>query len=416
MRSTQLPTAPRSGARAGPAPVSRVHTVRVRAAVAVQQQPLQVKEDAQPLFTPIKLGDLELQHRVIMAPLTRCRAPNNVPAPIMATYYGQRASEGGLIISEATAICPEAHGYPQVPGIYTAEQVEGWKPVVQAVKAKGGLFLCQLWHVGRASHPDYQPGNALPVSSSAVPIGEGFEVYTPKGGPFKYPTPRALDASEIPAIVQAYADAARNAIAAGFDGVEVHGANGYLLDQFWKDSTNSRTDGYGGSDENKARLLLEVMEAVAAAIGPARVGLRLSPYNSFLDACDSVERAVEKNVWLMKALEARVPGLAYMHMVEPRLAGGNAEVEGPIDHSLEPFRQASSLPFLAAGGFKRDDGIAAVKDGKADAVVYGRYFISNPDLPKRLAVGAELAPYDRDSFYSFGEQGYTDYPCMQESS
>ncbi|KAF6263436.1 putative 12-oxophytodienoic acid reductase [Scenedesmus sp. NREL 46B-D3] len=406
MRSTQLPTATRCGARTGPAPVSRNRTASVCAAVAVQQQQqLQVKDDAQPLFNPLKLGDLELQHRVIMAPLTRCRAPDNVPAPVMATYYGQRASAGGLIISEATAICPEAHGYPQVPGIYTQQQVEAWRPVVQA-----------LWHVGRASHPDYQPGNALPVSSSALPIGDGFEVYTPKGGPFKYPTPRALDASEIPAIVKAYADAARNAIAAGFDGVEVHGANGYLLDQFWKDSTNQRSDEYGGSDENKARLLLEVMEAVAAAVGAQRVGLRLSPYNTFLDACDDVQRAVQKNVWLVQELDRRVPGLAYLHMVEPRLAGGNAEVEGPIDHSLEPFRKATKLPFLAAGGFKRNDGIAAVKDGKADAVVYGRYFISNPDLPRRLAEGAELTPYDRDTFYSFGEQGYVDYPCMEESS
>eukprot|EP00882_Tetradesmus_deserticola_P013553 GHRQ01014389.1.p1 GENE.GHRQ01014389.1~~GHRQ01014389.1.p1 ORF type:complete len:187 (+),score=43.90 GHRQ01014389.1:193-753(+) len=186
MRFTQLPSAMRSGARTGPAPVSRVPAVSVRAAVAVQQQrPLQVKEDAQPLFTPLKLGDLELQHRIVMAPLTRCRAPNNVPVPVMATYYGQRATPGGLIITEATAICQEGHGYPQVPGIHTQEQVEAWKPVVQAVKDKGGVFLCQLWHVGRASHQDYQPSNALPVSASAVPIGDGFEVYTPKGGPFK---------------------------------------------------------------------------------------------------------------------------------------------------------------------------------------------------------------------------------------
>eukprot|EP00878_Enallax_costatus_P021679 GHUV01022969.1.p1 GENE.GHUV01022969.1~~GHUV01022969.1.p1 ORF type:complete len:352 (+),score=70.28 GHUV01022969.1:604-1659(+) len=351
-----------------------------------------------------------------MAPLTRCRAPNNVPVPDMAVYYGQRASKGGLIISEATAICDQARGYPQVPGIYTSEQVEAWKSVVQAVHDKGGLLVCQLWHVGRASHPDYQPGNAAPVSASPIAIGESFEVYTSKGGPFKYPVPRALETNEIADIVRQYADAAKNAIDAGFDGVEIHGANGYLLDQFWKDSSNRRTDEYGGSDENKARLLLEVMEAVAAAVGPERVGLRLSPYNTFLDACDTVERAVEKNTWLMKALDHRVPGLAYMHMVEPRLAGGNAEVEGPISHSLEPFRQATSLPFLAAGGFKREDGIKAVGSGHADAVVYGRWFISNPDLPKRLALGAPLTPYNRDTFYSFGTEGYTDYPLMEDQN
>eukprot|EP00775_Hariotina_reticulata_P009807 gene9807-9965_t len=373
-----------------------------------------VKEDAKPLFSPVKLGGLQLSHRVVMAPLTRCRAPNNVPVPDMATYYGQRATPGGLIISEATVICPEGRGYPQIPGIHSQEQVEAWKPVVQAVHDKGGLFLCQLWHVGRASHSDFQPDGGAPVAPSAIAVGEGFDVYTDKGGPFEYPVPRALEIQEIPAIVKAYAEAARNAIAAGFDGVEVHGANGYLLDQFWKDSSNTRTDQYGGSDENKARLLLEVMEAVAAAVGADRVGLRLSPYNTFLNACDSVERAVEKNVWLMKELDRRVPGLAYIHMVEPRLAGGNTEVEGHIDHSLAPFREATSRPFLAAGGFKRDAAIAALEGSKADAIVFGRYFISNPDLPRRLAIDAPLAKYDRNTFYSFGREGYLDYPSLEE--
>lgn len=387
--------------------------MRVRAAASAAVV-TDVKADAKPLFTPLKLGSLQLEHRVIMAPLTRCRAPNGVPVPDMAVYYGQRATKGGLIITEATTISVEAHGYPQTPGIYTQEQVEAWKPVVKAVHDKGGVFVCQLWHVGRASHPDYQPDSAPPVGPSAIAVGEGFQVYTTKGGPFNYPVPRALETSEIKSIVQQYAEAAKNAMAAGFDGVEIHGANGYLLDQFWKDSTNQRTDEYGGSDENKARLLLEVVEAVAAVVGPERLGLRLSPYNTYLDACDSVERAVEKNTWLMKALDERVPGLAYMHMVEPRLAGGNIEVEGPVAHSLEPFRQATSLPFLAAGGFKRDDGIKAVSSGHADAVVYGRWFISNPDLPKRLALAAELTPYNRDTFYSFGLEGYTDYPYLED--
>eukprot|EP00879_Flechtneria_rotunda_P030841 GHRR01033533.1.p1 GENE.GHRR01033533.1~~GHRR01033533.1.p1 ORF type:complete len:354 (+),score=113.72 GHRR01033533.1:2089-3150(+) len=350
-----------------------------------------------------------------MCLVAHCRAPNNIPSPQMAVYYGQRATPGGLIISEATAITPEGQGYPQVPGIHTAEQVEAWKPVTQAVKDKGGIFLCQLWHVGRASHEDYQPGGAPPVSASAIPVSEAFEVYTPKGGPFKYPTPRALETSEIPAIVRLYAEAAKNAIAAGFDGIEIHGANGYLLDQFWKDSTNKRTDKYGGSDENKARLILEVAEATANAIDADHVGIRLSPYNTFLDASDTVERAIEKNVLLMKELDKRVPGLAYIHMVEPRLAGGNAEVQGPIDHSLDPFRKATSRPLLAAGGFKRAQAVEAIEKGHADAIVFGRYFISNPDLPKRLALDAPLTKYNRDTFYSFGTEGYIDYSFLKDN-
>lgn len=400
--------------------------VRVAAAApsatqsAAERLGYEVKEDAAPLFSPLKLGPYQLQHRVVMAPLTRCRAPGNVPSQVMATYYGQRASRGGLIISEATAICPEAHGYPQVPGIYTDEQVEAWKPVVQAVKDKGGFFLMQLWHVGRASHPEYQPGGAAPVSASALAIGQPWEVYGPTGsGPHPYPVPRALREEELPGIVAAYAQGARNALAAGFDGVEIHAANGYLLDQFWKDSTNQRTDKYGGSDENKARLLFEVLEAVAGVVGAERVGLRLSAFNHFLDATDSIERAVAKNVWLMKELDRRMPGLTYVHHVEPRTAAGADDVDPATltaQHSLEPFRQATSLPFLAAGGFKRASGIGAVAGGHADAVVFGRLFISNPDLPKRLALDAPLTPYDRSTFYSWGPEGYLDYAALDEAA
>ncbi|KAF6260373.1 FMN-linked oxidoreductase [Scenedesmus sp. NREL 46B-D3] len=384
-------------------------------AVALQQY--KVLEDAQPLFQPLQIGNLQLQHRIVMAPLTRNRAPGTVPADAMAVYYSQRATQGGLLISEATCISQQGQGYPNVPGIHDAQQVEAWRPVVQAVHDKGGLFFCQLWHVGRASHQDFQTDGGPPVGPSPVRVSDAFEVYTPKGGPFKYPMPRALQVQEIQDIVQHYAAAARNAIAAGFDGIEVHGANGYLLDQFWKDSSNLRDDEYGGSDENKGRLMLEVMEAVAGAIGPERCGVRLSPYNSFLDAQDSVQRAIEKNVWLMQQLDKRVPGLAYIHMVEPRLAAGNAEVKGHIEHDLSPFRKATSRPFLAAGGFKRDTAIAAVAAGEADAVVFGRYFISNPDLVRRLATDAPLNKYDRDTFYASqpGQmEGYIDYPFLEE--
>lgn len=352
-----------------------------------------------------------------MAPLTRNRAPGNIPSKAMGLYYAQRATAGGLIITEATCISQQGQGYPNVPGIHDQDQVAAWRPIVKGVHEREALFFCQLWHVGRASHQDFQPGGGPPVGPSATRVSDAFEIYTPKGGPFKYPTPRALEVAEIKAIVKQYADAARNAVDAGFDGIEVHGANGYLLDQFWKDSTNLRTDEYGGSVENQGRLMIEVMEAVAAAVGAGRCGLRLSPYNQFLDATDTLERAVEKNVWLMQELDSRVPGLAYIHMVEPRLAAGNAELEGEIDHTLNPFRKATSRPFLAAGGFKRDTAIAAVKSGEADAVVFGRYFIANPDLVKRIAEDAPWNKYDRSTFYAqdpHSLEGYVDYPFLDE--
>jgi len=238
--------------------------------------------------------------------------------------------------------------------------------------------------------------------------------FTDKGGPFPFPTPRALELHEIPGVVQQFADAANNAVAAGFDGVEVHAANGYIIDQFWKDNTNLRIDEYGGSTPNKARFMLEVLEAVAAVVGEDRVGVRLCPYNIWMDATDAVDAAVEKNVWLMQELSRRLPGLAYVHMVEPRVAGGNVELEGRLDHSLEPFRAACSSPFLVAGGHSRASAIEAVSSGQADGVVFGRYFVSNPDLPTRLALDAPLNPYNRATFYTPGPEGYTDYPFLEE--
>lgn len=381
-----------------------------------------VNDDVKALFTPVKFGRMQLQHRIVMAPLTRCRAPKSIPTQVMATYYGQRATPGGLIVSEATIISEQARGTPNTPGIYSAEQVEAWKPVVQAVHNKGGLFVCQLWHQGRASHPDFQPDGAVPMGPSAIPVSDMWPVTNSHWGDTddvqrSWPTPRTLETSEIPGIMQQYVDAAKNAIAAGFDGVEVHAANGYLLDQFLKDSSNHRTDEYGGSNENKARLILEVVAAVAAAVGADRTGIRLNPYNSYLDAKDSLKQAVDKNVWLLQELEHRVPDLAYVSLVEPLVA--NATIWNSLKNfwrlgaSLAPFREATSLPFLAAGGHSRASGIKYISSGAADAVAFGRHFIANPDLVKRFAQNAALNKYNRMTFYSSGPEGYTDYPFLE---
>jgi len=379
-------------------------------AVTTLPAAVEIPQDVQPLFEPLKVGNMELQHRIVYAPLTRCRAIGTVPIPEMATYYGQRANPGGLIISEATCITPAAHGYPHTPGIYTQEQLEAWKPVVKAVKDKGGLFYCQLWHCGRASHQDYQADGGAPVSASDIPIGDPWTVYTLKGGPFPYPAPRPLEVSEIRDIVQQYVQAAKNSIELGFDGVEIHGANGYLLDQFLKDGSNKRTDEYGGSIPNRARFHLEVVKAVCDAIGSEKVGLRLSPFNTFLDCIDSTP--YDTNDYLLKELNKLK--LAYVHLVEPRAAAGNEDVEGLITDSLAPFKKVSEVPFIAAGGYKRDDGAEAVRSGHADMVCYGRIYLANPDLPKRFILNAPLNMYDRNTFYSQGIEGYLDYPFLED--
>lgn len=363
------------------------------------------------LFTPIKVGDATLKHRVVLPPLTRCRAIGAVPRKDMATYYEQRTTDGGLLIAEATCICPEAQGYPNVPGIWTEEQVAGWKPVVEAVHRKGGVFYCQLWHVGRASHPDFQPGNVAPVAPSAIRICDEWEAYTPQSGMVKYPTPRALEVSELPAIIDAYVASAKNAIAAGFDGVEIHAANGYLLSQFMATGTNTRTDQYGGSVENRVRLTLQVIDAVVETVGASRVAVRLSPYNAFLDCVDG--DPLETYTYVLGKLKGR--GLAYISMVEPRVKYGNREVEGELTESLRPFRDAYDGVVLVAGGHDGESGGRAVLEGDADLVGYGRIFISNPDLPLRLKLGAPLTPYDRDAFYSgTSPEGYTEYPSLTE--
>jgi 12-oxophytodienoic acid reductase len=375
---------------------------------AAEGETLDVPAEVAPLFRPLKIGRFTLSNRVVMAPLTRCRCPGGVPSKMVAEYYGQRTTKGSLLISEATVVEPRGHGYPNTPSIYNDEHIEGWKQVAKTVKDKGGIFFCQLWHVGRASHQDFQPGDAPPVSSSALPIGSSFQVFSPKDFTMKnYPTPRALETAEVKEIVQMYRKAAKNAIDAGFDGVEIHAANGYLIAQFLEDGANLRTDEYGGSVENRARFALEIVEAVVNEVGADRVGIRVNPHNKFLDCIGS--DPVTQHGYLLKELNKF--NLAYVHCVEPRVLG-NDDVHG--EHpSLEPYKTVYKGVWMVAGGYKRETGIEAVKSGKGDLVAYGRDFIANPDIHKRFILNAPLNKYDRNTFYSQGPEGYIDYPSLK---
>ncbi|HEY9639070.1 MAG TPA: alkene reductase [Coleofasciculaceae cyanobacterium] len=356
------------------------------------------------LFSPVKLGRYQLSNRIVMAPLTRNRAgEGNVPGALNAEYYAQRAS-AGLIISEATQISPEGQGYPATPGIHSAEQIEGWKQVIDAVHAKGGHIFLQLWHVGRISHPSLQPQGVLPVAPSAIAPEGMASTYT---GEQPFVTPRALELEEIPGIIEQYRQAAKNALAAGFDGVEVHGANGYLLDQFLNDGSNHRTDQYGGSIENRARLLLEVTEAVVDVWGSDRVGLRLSPSGTFNSMSDSDPQALFS--YVVSALNRF--DLAYLHLVEPRWASATPEADIAA-LGVVAFRKLYTGTLITAGGYDREQGNAIIAAGSADLVAYGRLFISNPDLPERFALNASLNPYDRSTFYGGDQRGYTDYPTL----
>ncbi len=356
---------------------------------------------ANDLFSPVKLGGIALNNRVVMAPLTRNRAGDaGVPQDMNVTYYAQRAS-AGLIITEATPISPMAHGYPALPGIYSDAQVAGWKKITDAVHAKGGKIVIQLWHVGRISHPSLLPNGAQSVAPSAIkPAGQAF-TYT---GLQDYVTPRALDASELPAIVQDYVHATQCALAAGFDGVEVHSANGYLLDQFLRDGSNQRTDAYGGSIENRARLLLEVVEAVVKTAGADKVGVRLSPVNPFNDMQDSRPQAVFE--YVANALNRF--NLAYLHAVEGGIHGGGESV--PFDFAA--FRKQFKSAYIANLSYDKVRGNAAIASGHADAVAYGVPYIANPDLVERFKQDAPLNQADANTFYGGTEQGYTDYPFL----
>jgi N-ethylmaleimide reductase len=355
------------------------------------------------LFAPVQLGPYRLPNRLVMAPLTRNRAgPGNVPGPLNAEYYAQRAS-AGLIVSEASQVSAAGQGYPATPGIHSPEQVAGWRLVTDAVHARGGRIFLQLWHVGRISHPSLQPGGALPVAPSAVrPAGQAVTLQ----GLQPFVTPRALELAEIPQVLDQYRAAAANALAAGFDGVEIHAANGYLLDQFLRDGTNQRSDRYGGGPENRARLTLEVTEAVCAVWGPDRVGIRLSPLQPFNDMRDSDPRATFTHA--VQALSAF--GLAYLHVTE--VGSESPGAAGP-PFDLHELRRAWRGLYIVNGGYDRDRANAALAAGEADLVAFGVAFLANPDLPERLRRGAALNPPNPDTFYGGAAEGYTDYPFLK---
>ncbi len=366
------------------------------------------------LFASLKVGPYQLKHRVVMAPLTRMRAerPSLAPRPLNADYYAQRATEGGLIIAEASPVTATGFGNPGVPGIYTEQQVAGWRKVVDAVHAKGAFIFLQLWHVGRVSHSSFQPGGALPVAPSAVAIPEEFKAMTADGKLVAYETPRALETSEVFGIVAAFKQAARNALAAGFDGVEIHGANGYLIEQFLQSRSNLRTDQYGGSIGNRVRLLLEVTQAAIEVWSANRVGVRLSPYGIANGSGEPDPMPLYTHA--INSLNSL--GLAYLHFIEPRSSGaGRAEVNWQnVPSAMVLYRPVWKGVLISAGGFTGEMAESAIAEGHADAIAFGRIFISNPDLPRRLRHGYPLTPYNRATFYGGEEAGYTDYPVYDE--
>lgn len=354
------------------------------------------------LFSPVKLGSIALENRMVMAPLTRNRAPKEtgVPQDLNVTYYAQRAS-AGLIITEATPISAMAQGYIFLPGIYTDAQVAGWKKVTEAVHAKGGKIVLQLWHVGRISHPSLLPNHALPIAPSAIkPAGQ---TYTYEGL-VDFVEPRALEANEIPSLIAEYVQATKNALAAGFDGVEVHAANGYLLDQFLRDGSNKRTDNYGGSIQNRTRLLLEVTKAVVEVAGSDKVGVRISPINPFNDMKDSNPQALFNAV----AEQLNQFNLAYLHAVEGDILGG----EKTDAFDFAQMRKLYKGAYMANLGYDKARGNAAIASGYADVVAYGVPFIANPDLVARYKTDAALNAVDSTTFYGGAEKGYTDYPFL----
>ncbi|KAF2296969.1 hypothetical protein GH714_013793 [Hevea brasiliensis] len=389
---------------------------------------MSAQSPAIPLLTPYKMGNFDLSHRIVLAPLTGMRSYKNIPQPHAILYYSQRTTKGVLLIAEATGVSDTAQGYPSTPGIWTKEQVEAWKPIVDAVHAKGGIFFLQIWHVGRVSNSGFQPNGQAPISCTDKPFtpqiqANGIDVaqFTP---------PRRLRTDEIPQVVNDFRIAARNAMEAvthnnnfsfafiflvvcflGFDGVEIHGAHGYLIDQFMKDQVNDRTDQYGGSLENRCRFALEIVEAVANEIGADKVGIRLSPFANYMESGDSNPNAL--GLYMAESLNKY--GILYCHVVEPRMKTLGENFECP--DSLLPMRKAFKGTFLAAGGYERADGNKAIAENIADLVVYGRHFLANPDLPRRFELNAPLNKYNRDTFYITDPViGYTDYPFLEATS
>jgi len=363
------------------------------------------------LFSPIQVGDMNLANRIVMAPLTRNRAPDAIPTPLMIEYYTQRAT-AGLLISEATAISQQGQGYSDVPGLYGTEQLDGWKKITDSVHKAGGKMIVQLWHVGRISHTDLQPDNGAPVAPSAITakaktvlIKDGTPVFVDTS------TPRALSAEELPGIVHTYQAAARNAVeTAGFDGVEIHAANGYLLDQFLKNGSNQRTDDYGGSIENRARLTLEIVRAVTDAIGGGRTGIRLSPVTPAGDVHDTDPQPLFEYV----VRQLAPLNLAFVHIIEGATGGPREMEDRPFDYAAlkRAYRIAGGKgAWMVNNGYDKALAEKAVAEG-ADLVAFGRPFIANPDLVRRLREEAPLNTPDQTTFYGGGVKGYTDYPTL----
>ena len=363
------------------------------------------------LFTPVQIGPITLKHRVVMPPMSRLRAQpgTGIPSDLQLEYYTQRASDGGLIITEATAIAASARGYYHAPGLYADEHVAGWKRITDAVHAEGAYFFTQLWHAGRTTHISIT--GSQPVTASVDPTywaDPSIIVDTPDG--LEQPSPhRALETAEITGILKQYREAAQNAQKAGFDGVELMAANGHLIDQFLQDNTNKRTDRYGGSIENRARLLVEAVQALVEVWGANRVGVRLAPSGTFNGMGDSNPSALFRSVaeWLDGF------GLAYLHLIEPRVKGGETISEAQAPVAARELSKIFRGPVIAAGGFNPDTAEASVAHGDASLIAFGRHFIANPDLPKRIKLGLPLNPYDRSTFYGYDAHGYTDYPVYE---
>lgn len=367
------------------------------------------------LFQTFTLGRYDLPHRIVMAPLTRSRArqPGNIPSPMNACYYAQRAS-AAFIITEATQVSMQGQGYAWTPGIHSLDQVEGWRLVTEAVHKLGGLIFLQLWHVGRISHPALQPDGMLPVAPSAVqPSGMAFiENDRGEGELVPFVAPRALQAEEIPYIVQQYVRGAKNALEARFDGIEIHAANGYLLDQFLCSSTNRRADDYGGSVENRMRLLNQVVEALTGIWGPDRMGVRLSPMGTFND----IEDHDPERTFHLVASALNEYGLAYLHLVNPDVPAleNGREVHPRALRMLDIIRRQFRGPLIIAGGFNHETAESWLQQGRADLIAFGRKFLANPDLPERLRQHARLSADDPATYYGGGAIGYIDYPTLAQ--
>jgi N-ethylmaleimide reductase len=368
-----------------------------------------VAEESMKLFTPFQLGEIPLANRVVMSPMTRCRAPGNVPNELMAAYYGQRAG-AGLIVTEGTAPSPNGLGYARIPGLFSPEQTSGWRLVTAAVHAAGGRIFAQLMHCGRVGSLLNLPAGARLLAPSAVPMSG--VIWTDAKGEQPHDPPAEMTAEEVEATVGEYVQAARHALAAGFDGVEIHGANGYLITQFLDPGSNRRDDGYGGDASRRNRFPLEVAAAVSAAIGRERVGIRLSPYGVFNDMSGDYDGIAGQYADLAAGLGAL--GLAYVHLVDHSSMGAPKPEAATVAAICREFRAAGGQAVILSGGYDRERAEADLQSGAADLVAFGRPFIANPDLVRRLQRGTPLAAPDQTTFYTPGAAGYTDYPAARE--